>query len=261
MWAMYGLHRRERRDARHPGQPPLGRQAAARRPTETIAAEMPKGSVLLYLGSLYHGGGANNSDAPAARHQRRLHAVVVAAGREPVPRVPARGRAGSLARVGATRRLPTRRVRARLLRRPARPDGSGARLRRSSAALQRRDLTARAQRGAARLGGRQLGIGEVDRRGPARRAARRTAHRARRDQSPTELDAAPSRGVPPARYRDHSGCAVGRRRQLLHGARHRLGPSRHRRLARSPTRPRRAPHHQAQHPKSRAARGAVERKP
>ena len=29
----------------------------------------------------------------AARHQRRLHAVVVAAGGEPVPRVPARGRA------------------------------------------------------------------------------------------------------------------------------------------------------------------------
>jgi ectoine hydroxylase-related dioxygenase (phytanoyl-CoA dioxygenase family) len=36
------------------------------RPTEaeTIPAEMPKGSVLLYVGSLYHGGGANRSDAP-----------------------------------------------------------------------------------------------------------------------------------------------------------------------------------------------------
>jgi ectoine hydroxylase-related dioxygenase (phytanoyl-CoA dioxygenase family) len=36
------------------------------RPTveETIAAEMPKGSVLFYLGSLYHGGGPNLSDAP-----------------------------------------------------------------------------------------------------------------------------------------------------------------------------------------------------
>jgi ectoine hydroxylase-related dioxygenase (phytanoyl-CoA dioxygenase family) len=30
---------------------------------ETIAAEMPKGSVLLYVGSLYHGGGANESRA------------------------------------------------------------------------------------------------------------------------------------------------------------------------------------------------------
>ncbi len=36
------------------------------RPTveETIPAEMAKGSVMLYLGSLYHGGGANRSDAP-----------------------------------------------------------------------------------------------------------------------------------------------------------------------------------------------------
>jgi hypothetical protein len=30
---------------------------------DTIPAEMPKGSVLLYTGSLYHGGGANRSDA------------------------------------------------------------------------------------------------------------------------------------------------------------------------------------------------------
>jgi ectoine hydroxylase-related dioxygenase (phytanoyl-CoA dioxygenase family) len=33
-------------------------------PDETIPAEMPKGSVLFYLGSLYHGGGANRSNAP-----------------------------------------------------------------------------------------------------------------------------------------------------------------------------------------------------
>src|SRR5689334_23954954 len=32
--------------------------------TETVPAEMPRGSVLLYLGSLYHGGGANRSSAP-----------------------------------------------------------------------------------------------------------------------------------------------------------------------------------------------------
>jgi ectoine hydroxylase-related dioxygenase (phytanoyl-CoA dioxygenase family) len=31
---------------------------------ETIPAEMSRGSVLLYVGSLYHGGGANRSDAP-----------------------------------------------------------------------------------------------------------------------------------------------------------------------------------------------------
>ena len=36
------------------------------RPTveETVPAEMPKGSVLLYLGSVYHGGGPNRSAAP-----------------------------------------------------------------------------------------------------------------------------------------------------------------------------------------------------
>ena len=32
-------------------------------PDETVAAEMPRGSVLLYVGSLYHGGGANTSEA------------------------------------------------------------------------------------------------------------------------------------------------------------------------------------------------------
>jgi len=33
-------------------------------PDDTIPAEMPKGSVLLYVGSLYHGGGANKSSQP-----------------------------------------------------------------------------------------------------------------------------------------------------------------------------------------------------
>jgi ectoine hydroxylase-related dioxygenase (phytanoyl-CoA dioxygenase family) len=33
-------------------------------PLDTVPAEMARGSVLLYLGSLYHGGGANRSDAP-----------------------------------------------------------------------------------------------------------------------------------------------------------------------------------------------------
>lgn len=31
---------------------------------ETIAAEMPAGSALLWMGSVYHGGGANTSSAP-----------------------------------------------------------------------------------------------------------------------------------------------------------------------------------------------------
>ena len=56
----------------------------------------------------------------APRHQRRLHAVVVAPGGEPVPRVPARGRAGAARGPRPARGLPARRVRARLLRRPPR---------------------------------------------------------------------------------------------------------------------------------------------
>ena len=79
------------------------------RPTadETIAAEMPKGSVLLYLGSLYHGGGANRSTRRPARDQRRLHALVAAPGGEPIPRVPAGCRArvaGSVARLAGYQR-------------------------------------------------------------------------------------------------------------------------------------------------------------
>jgi ectoine hydroxylase-related dioxygenase (phytanoyl-CoA dioxygenase family) len=33
-------------------------------PEQTVAAEMPRGSLLLYVGSLYHGGGANRTDTP-----------------------------------------------------------------------------------------------------------------------------------------------------------------------------------------------------
>jgi ectoine hydroxylase-related dioxygenase (phytanoyl-CoA dioxygenase family) len=40
---------------------PLERPAAG---TETVAAEMPAGSVMFYTGSVFHGGGANNTDTP-----------------------------------------------------------------------------------------------------------------------------------------------------------------------------------------------------
>ena len=43
----------------------------------------------------------------AARHQRRLHAVVVAPGGEPVPRVPARGRTRAARSARAARGLPS----------------------------------------------------------------------------------------------------------------------------------------------------------
>ena len=37
--------------------------AIVERVDETMAAVMPRGSVMLYVGSLYHGGGANHSTA------------------------------------------------------------------------------------------------------------------------------------------------------------------------------------------------------
>src|SRR2546430_8449361 len=36
-------------------------------PYDSIAAEMPAGSVLVWHGSLWHGGGAHTTDAPRAR--------------------------------------------------------------------------------------------------------------------------------------------------------------------------------------------------
>ena len=47
--------------------------------------------MLFYLGSLYHGGGANRSAATRDRASTSATRVVVAPGGEPVPRVPARG--------------------------------------------------------------------------------------------------------------------------------------------------------------------------
>jgi ectoine hydroxylase-related dioxygenase (phytanoyl-CoA dioxygenase family) len=41
-----------------------GRLAQTRPDTATIPAEMPAGSAMLYLGSLFHGGGANTTDRP-----------------------------------------------------------------------------------------------------------------------------------------------------------------------------------------------------
>ena len=55
-------------------------------PADTVAAEMPRGSVVIYTGRTVHGGGANNSGSHPDRGQRRLRARVVAPGGEPVPR-------------------------------------------------------------------------------------------------------------------------------------------------------------------------------
>ncbi len=66
--------------------------------TPTIAAEMPAGSVLLYLGSLWHGGGANRTGRPrlgvvlhyGASWLRPVENHVLAVPREVVQRLPER---------------------------------------------------------------------------------------------------------------------------------------------------------------------------
>lgn len=47
-----------------PGSHLADRSPSPLAPHETIAAEMPRGSVLVWHGSLWHGGGANRSDRP-----------------------------------------------------------------------------------------------------------------------------------------------------------------------------------------------------
>ena len=59
------LHRGQRRDPRRARQPPRRRQAPARRRRHRAGRD-GRGSVLLYVGSLYHGGGANTPTPTAS---------------------------------------------------------------------------------------------------------------------------------------------------------------------------------------------------
>lgn len=47
-----------------PGSHAWDRERREASPDDTVPAEMPAGSVLIYTGSVFHGGGANRSDAP-----------------------------------------------------------------------------------------------------------------------------------------------------------------------------------------------------
>ncbi len=115
---------------------------------ETVPAEMPKGSVLCYLGSLYHGGGANRSAAPrrgvnvgyTLSWLRQEENQYLACPPE-VARRPARGHRPA-------RGVPARGVRPRLLRRPARSvRRRPGRTHRGTAELPDRDLTSSSARG------------------------------------------------------------------------------------------------------------------
>ncbi len=55
------LHRGQRRDSGHPGSHKADHSPDLTQTYDTVAAEMPKGSVLIWHGSLWHGGGANTT--------------------------------------------------------------------------------------------------------------------------------------------------------------------------------------------------------
>ncbi|MCZ6852713.1 MAG: phytanoyl-CoA dioxygenase family protein [Gammaproteobacteria bacterium] len=64
MWALSDFTKKNGATHLLPGSHDGPPRAAAAKSDYTAQAEMTKGSVLLYLGSLLHGGGANNSDQP-----------------------------------------------------------------------------------------------------------------------------------------------------------------------------------------------------
>ena len=65
--------------------------------TPVEMATMPAGSVMFFTGSVFHGGGANNSDKPAARHDPRVRVGVAATAGEPRARGAARDGADAVA--------------------------------------------------------------------------------------------------------------------------------------------------------------------
>ena len=91
------LHRGERRDpARARARTSPTTRPTTARPTTAIAAEMPTGSVLVWHGSLWHGGGANTHRRAARRHRDELLRGLHPPAGEPAARHPARdGRAAS----------------------------------------------------------------------------------------------------------------------------------------------------------------------
>jgi hypothetical protein len=64
IWAIDAFHRRQRRDRDHPGEPPRGDGRPAEDDTRIESVIMPAGSVIVFMGTLWHRGGANQSAAP-----------------------------------------------------------------------------------------------------------------------------------------------------------------------------------------------------
>ncbi len=64
MWALDDFTRENGATHVVPGSHQGPSRGDVEKPVSTVQATMPKGSVLLYLGSVLHGGGANETDAP-----------------------------------------------------------------------------------------------------------------------------------------------------------------------------------------------------
>ena len=94
--------------------------------SDTEPAEMAKGSVLFYTGSLYHGGGANRSNATRMGVNITYNVSWLRQEENQYLSVPARDCADAACRFAEADGIPTGRVRARLCGRLARSDRSGA---------------------------------------------------------------------------------------------------------------------------------------
>ena len=91
-------------------------------PALTTGAVMSKGSVLLYVGSIFHGGGRQYHRRPPDRDQHRILVGVASTGREPVSCLPSRNRPHPSRGTSPAHGLPARFLRSRLRRRLERAD-------------------------------------------------------------------------------------------------------------------------------------------
>ena len=118
MWALDDFTEENGATRRRPRQPPLGRPSARPTPTTTVDGRRCRpGRSLFYVGSLWHGGGANRTDRPrlgvileyVARWLRPQENHVLAVPRDVVRTLPdAAAGAARLQHLPAVRRLRRR---------------------------------------------------------------------------------------------------------------------------------------------------------
>ena len=105
MWALTDFTAANGATRLVPGSHTADRSPDYGAPYDSVAAEMPKGSVLVWHGSLWHGGGANTTRRAPRRHRDELLRRLDPPAGEPAARHPARGRRPLLAPAAAAVRL------------------------------------------------------------------------------------------------------------------------------------------------------------